>query len=138
VTRHYRQHQKGEKTSTNSIASIYAWTGGLRHRAKLDGNEALRRFAEMLEGMTVETVEAGLMTKDLASPRRPRAGLAHHGRLSRAGRRRARPRARGVRPERGRCLPSAFHTGSHPSQMNGSGALSSAAPFPCYGGVMAI
>jgi isocitrate dehydrogenase len=66
VTRHYRQHQKGEKTSTNSIASIYAWTGGLRHRAKLDGNEALRRFAEMLEGMTVETVEAGLMTKDLA------------------------------------------------------------------------
>ncbi len=66
VTRHYRQHQKGEKTSTNSIASIYAWTGGLRHRAKLDGNEPLRRFAETLERVTVETVEAGAMTKDLA------------------------------------------------------------------------
>jgi isocitrate dehydrogenase len=66
VTRHYRQHQKGEKTSTNSIASIYAWTGGLRHRAKLDGNEALRRFAETLERVTVETVETGSMTKDLA------------------------------------------------------------------------
>jgi isocitrate dehydrogenase len=66
VTRHYRQHQKGEKTSTNSIASIYAWTGGLRHRAKLDGNTALRRFAETLERVTVETVEAGAMTKDLA------------------------------------------------------------------------
>ncbi len=66
VTRHYRQHQKGEKTSTNSIASIYAWTGGLRHRAKLDGNAALGRFAETLERVTVETVEAGSMTKDLA------------------------------------------------------------------------
>jgi isocitrate dehydrogenase len=66
VTRHYRQHQKGEKTSTNSIASIYAWTGGLRHRAKLDGNAALRTFAETLEKVTVDTVEAGFMTKDLA------------------------------------------------------------------------
>jgi isocitrate dehydrogenase len=66
VTRHYRQHQRGEKTSTNSIASIYAWTGGLRHRAKLDGNDALREFAEALERVTVETVEAGWMTKDLA------------------------------------------------------------------------
>ncbi len=66
VTRHYRQHQKGEATSTNSIASIYAWTGGLKHRAKLDGNEALMNFAETLERVVVETVESGYMTKDLA------------------------------------------------------------------------
>jgi isocitrate dehydrogenase len=66
VTRHYRQHQQGKETSTNSIASIYAWTGGLKHRAKLDGNDALRTFAETLERVTVETVEAGDMTKDLA------------------------------------------------------------------------
>ncbi|EBA07221.1 NADP-dependent isocitrate dehydrogenase [Sagittula stellata] len=66
VTRHYRQHQKGEATSTNSIASIYAWTGGLKHRAKLDGNAALQDFAETLERVIVETVEAGYMTKDLA------------------------------------------------------------------------
>ena len=66
VTRHYRQHQKGEQTSTNSIASIYAWTGGLKHRAKLDGNDALKTFAETLERVIVETVESGHMTKDLA------------------------------------------------------------------------
>jgi len=66
VTRHYRQHQKGEATSTNSIASIFAWTGGLKHRAKLDGNTALRAFAETLERVVVETVESGHMTKDLA------------------------------------------------------------------------
>ncbi|WP_371060205.1 NADP-dependent isocitrate dehydrogenase [Rhodosalinus sp. 5P4] len=66
VTRHYRQHQKGEETSTNSIASIFAWTGGLKHRAKLDGNEELRHFAETLERVVIETVEAGHMTKDLA------------------------------------------------------------------------
>ncbi len=66
VTRHYRQHQQGKETSTNSIASIFAWTGGLKHRAKLDGNEALRNFAETLERVTVETVESGYMTKDLA------------------------------------------------------------------------
>ena len=66
VTRHFRQHQKGEATSTNSIASIYAWTGGLKHRAKLDGNDALQTFAETLERVVVETVEAGHMTKDLA------------------------------------------------------------------------
>jgi isocitrate dehydrogenase len=66
VTRHYRQHQEGKETSTNSIASIYAWTGGLKHRAKLDGNEKLREFAETLERVVVETVEAGHMTKDLA------------------------------------------------------------------------
>ena len=66
VTRHYRQHQKGEETSTNSIASIYAWTGGLKHRAKLDGNAPLGAFAETLERVVVETVESGDMTKDLA------------------------------------------------------------------------
>jgi isocitrate dehydrogenase len=66
VTRHYRQHQAGEQTSTNSIASIYAWTGALKHRAKLDDNISLRAFAETLERVVVETVEAGFMTKDLA------------------------------------------------------------------------
>ena len=66
VTRHYRQHQKGEQTSTNSIASIYAWTGGLKHRAKLDDNAALKHFAETLEKVVVDTVESGFMTKDLA------------------------------------------------------------------------
>ncbi|SEO46144.1 isocitrate dehydrogenase (NADP) [Salinihabitans flavidus] len=66
VTRHYRQHQKGEETSTNSIASIYAWTGGLKHRAKLDGNDALMTFATILEKVVVDTVESGFMTKDLA------------------------------------------------------------------------
>ncbi len=66
VTRHYRQHQKGEATSTNSIASIYAWTGGLKHRAKLDDNTALLNFANTLEKVVVDTVESGFMTKDLA------------------------------------------------------------------------
>jgi len=66
VTRHYRQHQRGEETSTNSVASIFAWTGGLKHRAKLDGNDPLKSFAETLERVVVETVEAGHMTKDLA------------------------------------------------------------------------
>jgi isocitrate dehydrogenase len=66
VTRHFRQHQKGESTSTNSIASIFAWTQGLAHRAKLDGNDALMKFAKTLEKVCVDTVEAGFMTKDLA------------------------------------------------------------------------
>jgi isocitrate dehydrogenase len=66
VTRHYRQHQKGESTSTNSIASIFAWTRGLSHRAKLDNNEELARFAATLEKVCVDTVESGYMTKDLA------------------------------------------------------------------------
>jgi isocitrate dehydrogenase len=66
VTRHYREHQKGKETSTNSIASIYAWTGGLKHRAKLDNNLQLSRFAETLEKVCVDTVESGFMTKDLA------------------------------------------------------------------------
>lgn len=66
VTRHYRQHQRGEETSTNSIASIFAWTRGLAHRAKLDGNDALAEFASTLERVCIETVESGYMTKDLA------------------------------------------------------------------------
>ena len=66
VTRHYRQHQAGEETSTNSIASIYAWTGGLKHRAKLDDNAQLATFAATLEKIIVDTVESGEMTKDLA------------------------------------------------------------------------
>ncbi|MFD0980698.1 NADP-dependent isocitrate dehydrogenase [Tropicimonas aquimaris] len=66
VTRHYRQHQAGQQTSTNSIASIFAWTGGLKHRAKLDENIALMSFATTLEKVIVETVEDGFMTKDLA------------------------------------------------------------------------
>lgn len=66
VTRHYRQHQKGQQTSTNSIASIFAWTGGLKHRAKLDSNADLLRFAQTLEKVCVDTVEDGWMTKDLA------------------------------------------------------------------------
>jgi isocitrate dehydrogenase len=66
VTRHYREHQKGKATSTNSIASIYAWTGGLKHRATLDSNAALMRFATTLEKVTVDAVEDGHMTKDLA------------------------------------------------------------------------
>jgi isocitrate dehydrogenase len=66
VTRHYRQHQKGEQTSTNSVASIFAWTRGLAHRAKLDNSAELAKFASTLEKVTVDTVEAGDMTKDLA------------------------------------------------------------------------
>jgi isocitrate dehydrogenase len=66
VTRHYREHQKGNDTSTNSIASIFAWTRGLAHRAKLDGNKDLAKFADTLEKVCVDTVEAGYMTKDLA------------------------------------------------------------------------
>ncbi len=66
VTRHYRNHQKGEATSTNSTASIYAWTRGLAHRAKIDDNEALLKFAVGLENIVRETIEGGQMTKDLA------------------------------------------------------------------------
>ena len=66
VTRHYRQHQAGQATSTNSIASIFAWTGGLKHRAKLDENAELMKFADTLEKVIVDTVESGFMTKDLA------------------------------------------------------------------------
>lgn len=67
VTRHYRRWRQGEKTSTNPIASIYAWTGGLKHRAKLDGTPEVERFARTLEQVVVSTVESGRMTKDLAT-----------------------------------------------------------------------
>jgi isocitrate dehydrogenase len=67
VTRHYRDHQAGKKTSTNPIASIYAWTRALMHRAKLDGTPEVARFAETLEDVVVKTVESGHMTKDLAA-----------------------------------------------------------------------
>jgi len=66
VTRHFREHEKGKATSTNSIASIFAWTRGLAHRAKLDNNPELAKFATTLEKGCVDTVEAGYMTKDLA------------------------------------------------------------------------
>jgi isocitrate dehydrogenase len=66
VTRHFRQHQAGKPTSTNPIASIYAWTRGLAHRGKLDGNEELIGFAHTLEDVVVKTVESGKMSKDLA------------------------------------------------------------------------
>ena len=66
VTRHYRQHQRGESTSTNSVASIFAWTQGLKHRAKLDDNADLEHWAETLEKTCVDTIQAGAMTKDLA------------------------------------------------------------------------
>jgi len=66
VTRHYRQWEKGQATSTNPVASIYAWTRGLKHRATLDGNELLGKFCDTLEESVIETVERGVFTKDLA------------------------------------------------------------------------
>ena len=66
VTRHYRMHQQGKETSTNPIASIFAWTRGLAHRGKLDNNDELIKFASSIEKVCVETVEGGSMTKDLA------------------------------------------------------------------------
>lgn len=66
VTRHYRLHQQGKETSTNPIASIFAWTRGLLHRAKLDNNAALKLFSETLEAAVIQTVRDGFMTKDLA------------------------------------------------------------------------
>jgi isocitrate dehydrogenase len=66
VTRHYRMHEQGKATSTNPIASIFAWTGGIKHRGKVDGTPDVVRFAETLERVCVETVEQGAMTKDLA------------------------------------------------------------------------
>jgi len=66
VTRHYRQHQDGKETSTNPIASIFAWTRGLGHRAQIDNNEKLKSFCNILESVCIKTVEDGFMTKDLA------------------------------------------------------------------------
>ena len=65
VTRHYRNHQKGEATSTNSIASIYAWTRGLIHRGRMDGTPEVTQFAELLEATVIKTVEGGQLTKEL-------------------------------------------------------------------------
>lgn len=66
VTRHWREYQKGKATSTNPVASIFAWTRGLEHRAKLDGNAALSQWCKDMEAAVIETIEAGHMTKDLA------------------------------------------------------------------------
>jgi isocitrate dehydrogenase len=66
VTRHYRQHQQGKETSTNPLASIFAWTRGLEHRGKLDKNQELINFCHTLEKVCIDTVESGKMTKDLA------------------------------------------------------------------------
>ncbi len=83
VTRHYRQHQKGEQTSTNSVASIFAWTRGLAHRAKLDDNSKLANFAATLEKVTVDTVEAGFHDQGPGAARGRRPEMAFHHRLSR-------------------------------------------------------
>jgi isocitrate dehydrogenase len=77
VTRHYREHQKGRPTSTNPIASIFAWTRGLAFRGKLDNNQGLINFATTLEAVCIETVESGKMTKDLALTINP--GKVEHG-----------------------------------------------------------
>ena len=66
VTRHYRKYQKGEETSTNSVATLFAWTGALKKRGELDGNKELSDFADRLEKATIDTIESGEMTKDLA------------------------------------------------------------------------
>ena len=66
MTRHYYKHLKGEETSTNSVATIFAWTGALRKRGELDGNKELQDFADKLEAATIATIENGTMTKDLA------------------------------------------------------------------------
>ena len=86
VTRHYREHQKGKETSTNSIASIFAWTRGLAHRAKLDGNEALAKFASTLEKVCVDTVEAGVYDQGSRAPCRPRSEVAFDRGFPRQGR----------------------------------------------------
>ena len=78
VTRHYREHQKGNPTSTNPIASIFAWTQGLTHRGKLDGTPEVTAFAKALEEVCVDTVESGQMTKDLALLVGPGPAVAHH------------------------------------------------------------
>ena len=89
VTRHYRLHQQGKPTSTNPIASIFAWTRGLAHRGKLDDTPDVARFAETLERVCIDTVEHGKMTKDLALLDRPRSALAHDRAVHQSARRRA-------------------------------------------------
>ena len=87
VTRHYRMHEQGKPTSTNPIASIYAWTGGLKHRGALDGTPGVTAFAETLERVCVQTVESGKMTKDLALLVGPEQGLVDHRGVPRRARR---------------------------------------------------
>ena len=87
VTRHYREHQKGRETSTNSTASIYAWSRGLKHRAKLDDNAALAKFAETLEKVVVDTIESRLHDQGSGAARRRPAELAVDGRLHQQDRR---------------------------------------------------
>ena len=87
VTRHYRQHQQGKPTSTNPIASIFAWTGGLKHRGKLDGTPEVTDFAQTLEQVCIETVESGKMTKDLALLVGPDQELLDHRGVPRRARR---------------------------------------------------
>ena len=87
VTRHYRQHQQGKPTSTNPIASIFAWTRGLEHRGKLDDTPAVAAFASTLEQVCVETVESGKMTKDLALLIGPRHPVPEHRGVPRRARR---------------------------------------------------
>ncbi len=87
VTRHYREHQKGKQTSTNPIASIYAWTRGLWYRGKFDNTPEVQKFAEALEKICVDTVESGFMTKDLALLISPGPEMAHDHRVPRQARR---------------------------------------------------
>ena len=102
VTRHYRLHQQGKETSTNSAASIFAWTRGLAHRGKLDGNAELIRFAETLEKVTVDTIESGVDDQGSGAARRPRPAVALDHRLPRQGRRKPAQRnglSRGLKPQ---------------------------------------
>jgi isocitrate dehydrogenase len=89
VTRHYRLHQQGKPTSTNPIASIYAWTRGLIYRGRMDGTPEVVKFAETLEKVCVDTVESGKMTKDLAILIRPDHPVPHHRGVHGRGRRRS-------------------------------------------------
>ena len=92
MTRHFREHQKGRETSTNPVASIFAWSRGLLHRAKLDSNAPLKHYAEQLEAACIEAIEGGFMTKDLA--------IAVHGAKC-VGRARDRRQRVGARADRG-------------------------------------
>ncbi len=115
VTRHYRAHQRGEETSTNSIASIFAWTRGLAHRAKLDDNDALAEFAHKLEKVCVSTVESGYMTKDLALlVGSEQSWLSTEGFLDKVASNSKRPsrkqaEARSARKSKGPALPGLLH-----------------------------
>ena len=106
VTRHYRQHQAGKPTSTNPIASIYAWTGGLKHRGKLDSTPEVTQFAETLEQVVIETVESRRHDQGPRGPRRPRPGVADHRGVPRDARRQPGGQARLIQLVDGRRPPS--------------------------------